>query len=230
MSASVRKPRTQSSPKIKVVKDGPYLVSGAVPLADQHIVVDENGDCHGWREGRLYATPDTYALCRCGQSKTPPFCDGQHTTAKFDGTETASPAAYGERAKVLEGPKLTLTDAPDLCASARFCHRAGGTWQLTQLSEIDEARQMAIEEAGDCPSGRLVVWDSAGRAIEPALKRSIGLVVDTQAGTLGPIWVRGGIPVESANGSTYEVRNRLTLCRCGLSGNKPFCDGSHLKQ
>ena len=43
----------------------------------------------------------------------------------------------------------------------------------------------------------------------------------------GPIWVRGGIPVASADGKTYEVRNRLTLCRCGRSANKPFCDGSH---
>jgi len=41
------------------------------------------------------------------------------------------------------------------------------------------------------------------------------------------LWVRGGIPVTSANGFHYEVRNRVTLCRCGTSKNKPFCDGSH---
>jgi CDGSH-type Zn-finger protein len=39
--------------------------------------------------------------------------------------------------------------------------------------------------------------------------------------------VRGGIPIESANGKTYAVRNRVTLCRCGQSANKPLCDGSH---
>lgn len=43
----------------------------------------------------------------------------------------------------------------------------------------------------------------------------------------GPLWVRGGIPVESSDGATYEVRNRVTLCRCGRSSNKPFCDGTH---
>ena len=33
--------------------------------------------------------------------------------------------------------------------------------------------------------------------------------------------------MESADGTTYEIRNRVTLCRCGASQNKPFCDGSH---
>ena len=43
----------------------------------------------------------------------------------------------------------------------------------------------------------------------------------------GPIWVRGGVQVVAADGEPYEVRNRQTLCRCGHSKNKPFCDGSH---
>jgi CDGSH-type Zn-finger protein len=43
----------------------------------------------------------------------------------------------------------------------------------------------------------------------------------------GPIWVRGGIPIESAKDEIYEIRNRVTLCGCGRSSNKPFCDGTH---
>jgi hypothetical protein len=73
-----------------------------------------------------------------------------------------------------------------------------------------------------------VVWDKKGKAIEPEVKPSIGLVQDPQAGVSGPIWVHGGIPIEAADGTTYEVRNRVTLCRCGKSGNKPFCDGTHI--
>jgi CDGSH-type Zn-finger protein len=46
----------------------------------------------------------------------------------------------------------------------------------------------------------------------------------------GPkIWVRGGVPIRSADGGEYVVVNRVTLCRCGAWGNKPFCDGSHRK-
>ena len=58
-------------------------------------------------------------------------------------------------------------------------------------------------------------------SVEPAFEPSIGVIRD------GPLWVRGGISVESADGFTYEIRNRVTLCRCGHSSNKPFCDGSH---
>ena len=72
-----------------------------------------------------------------------------------------------------------------------------------------------------CPSGRLVETTPSGEDREPAFEPSIGVIRD------GPIWVRGGIPVESADGFTYEIRNRVTLCRCGHSSNKPFCDGSH---
>jgi CDGSH-type Zn-finger protein len=53
------------------------------------------------------------------------------------------------------------------------------------------------------------------------------VIEDPQMGVSGPIWVRGGIPVEAVNGKAYEIRNRVTLCRCGKSSNKPFCDSSH---
>jgi CDGSH-type Zn-finger protein len=214
--------------KIKVSKNGPYIVSGGVPLAEEIICIDDEGQCHGWRAGKKYRVQETYALCRCGQSKNKPFCDGTHIKVKFDGTETASREPYLNQAKKFSGPALELTDAQDLCAGARFCHRAGGTWKLTRQSDTPNARRIAIEEAGDCPSGRLVVWDKKGKAIEPEVKPSIGLVQDSQAGVSGPIWVHGGIPIEAADGTTYEVRNRVTLCRCGKSGNKPFCDGTHI--
>ncbi len=214
--------------KVKVLKDGPYLVTGGVPLAEQIIGVDTDGECHGWQEGKKYPPQDTYAICRCGQSHHGPFCDGTHTKVHFDGTEVAVNTPYLEQANEVVGPGLRLTDAESLCANARFCHRAGGAWQLTEQSDDPRARQIAIEEASDCPSGRLVAWDYDGQAIEPDLEPSIGLVVDTQAGKLGPMWVRGGIPIESADGELYETRNRVTLCRCGKSANKPFCDGSHL--
>ena len=58
---------------------------------------------------------------------------------------------------------------------------------------------------------------------------SIGIVEDPAKRCSGPLWVLGGIAVESAGGEAYEVRNRVTLCRCGASKNKPFCDGTHKK-
>ena len=215
--------------KIKVTTNGPYFVSGGIPLSEQNICVDADAQCHGWEEGRKYPAQESYALCRCGHSQNKPFCDGTHAKIKFDGTEKATNRPYMDQAAEINGPGLKLTDVKEFCAGARFCHRGGGTWKLTQESHDPEARQKAIEEAGDCPSGRLVVWDKNGKAIEPELDQSIGLVIDTQANKMGPLWVRGGIPIESADGIAYEIRNRVTLCRCGKSTNKPFCDGRHLK-
>ncbi len=215
---------------IRVSKDGPYVVSGGIPLEDAIIITDANGISHEWRAGKQYVSPGTYELCRCGESRNKPFCDGTHRDIGFDGTEKANHQPYLNQAKVIDGPDLRLTDAPPLCVHARFCDRAGGIWKSTERSGDPEARRIAIEEAGNCPSGRLVVWDREGNEIEPRLKPSIELVEDPYAGVSGPIWVRGGITVESAAGAAYEVRNRVALCRCGKSASKPFCDGVHLNK
>jgi CDGSH-type Zn-finger protein len=214
--------------KIKVSKNGPYLVSGRIPIRKQVITPDSEGTPVEWRAGTKYPPQGKCALCRCGQSKNKPFCDGTHVKVGFDGTETAGQEAYLNKPKEIDGPALKLTDVEELCASARFCHRAGGIWNLVLKSGDPEAKRIAIEEACDCPSGRLLVRDkNTNKIVEPDFENSIGLIEDPAVGVSGPIWVRGGIPVESADGKTYRVRNRVTLCRCGKSSNKPFCDSSH---
>ena len=130
--------------------------------------------------------------------------------------------------KNIDGPTLKLKDAEILCASARFCHRGGDIWQQIPKSDNPKLKHNAIQNACDCPSGRLVIVDKeTGKVVEPSLEKSIGLIDDPGKGVDGPYWVRGGIPVYSAEGKLYEVRNRVTLCRCGKSTNKPFCDSSH---
>ncbi|HEY2476158.1 MAG TPA: CDGSH iron-sulfur domain-containing protein [Candidatus Cybelea sp.] len=63
--------------------------------------------------------------------------------------------------------------------------------------------------------------------LEPRLEPSISLIEDPAMKCSGPLWVRGGVRIEGAGGQEFEVRNRVTLCRCGASQNKPFCDGTH---
>jgi CDGSH-type Zn-finger protein len=218
----------QPSVKIEVTQDGPYLVTGGVPISEQWIVTNEEGESLEYREGKTYSVDASYALCRCGQSKNKPFCDGTHKTNHFDGTETASREPYMEQVESIEGPTMTLTDAEELCAFARFCDPKGRVWNLVQQPDTPETRELVKHEAGHCPAGRLVAWDrKSGKPLEPHFKPSIGLIEDTARQVSGPIWVRGGIPVIAVDGTTYEVRNRLTLCRCGRSHNKPYCDGSH---
>jgi CDGSH-type Zn-finger protein len=215
--------------RIKVLPEGPYQVSGNIPLSKWTIVCDEKGYSHHWEESMKYPDQEQYLLCRCGQSRNKPFCDGTHTQIEWDSRETARRGKYMEQAKLLRGPDLELTDYIRLCSKARFCERAKGIWKLTKKSNDPEARAIAIEEAGNCPSGRLVVWDKAtGLPIEPDFEPSLVIVEDPEAKVSGPIWVRGGIPVEGTDGTEYEVRNRVTLCRCGRSENKPFCDATHV--
>ena len=81
----------------------------------------------------------------------------------------------------------------------------------------------------NCPSGSLVIIDrKTEKPIEPDLKPFISILEDPDKEVGGPIQVKGGIPVESSEGFKYETRNRVTLCRCGKSDNKPFCDGNHI--
>jgi CDGSH-type Zn-finger protein len=228
MSSDTQPASRDSVPgSIRVVKNGSYVVSGGIPLSVQVIGIDAVGESYEWREGRRFPPRETYSLCRCGHSRTMPFCDGSHAAAHFDGTETASRLPYLAQARRLSGPDLDLTDARVFCAAARFCDRAGGIWRLIGRSDEPDARALAEKEASCCPSGRLVVWDKDGKPVEPIFEPSIVVIEDPQEGNEGPLWVRGGIPVFASDGFRYEVRNRVALCRCGKSENKPFCDGSH---
>jgi CDGSH-type Zn-finger protein len=220
----------ESNKKIKIEKDGPYHVSGNIPLGKEFVVPDSNNDPLRWQKGEDCKVEEEYSLCRCGNSKNKPFCDGAHKKEGFDGTETASKESYLDQAETIEGPEIDLKDATNLCSRGRFCHRHGGTWDLTTKSDNPKAKEIAIEEACNCPSGRLTEIDKkTGKAIEPEFDPSISLIEDIPAEVSGPLWVKGGIPIESSDGSTYEVRNRQTICRCGKSCNKPFCDGSHIE-
>src|ERR1035438_7919690 len=159
----------------------------------------------------------------CAPSRAAP-----HGRPPSDGTKPAGREPYLEQAETIEGQTMLLTDAESLCAFARFCDPKGRIWNLVKQTDNAEARRLVEYEAGHCPAGRLVAWDrKTGKAIEPKFEPSLGLIEDTAKQVSGPIWVRGGIPVVSADGKAYEIRNRLTLCRCGKSANKPFCDGAH---
>lgn len=213
--------------KIKIIKNGPYLVSGNVDLGEKIITPNENG--YEYKDGCIMQQNETYTLCRCGHTKDNPFCDGSHVKVKFDGTETASREPFNDRAEVFEGPGIDLLD-DGRCAYARFCHRKDGdAWGLTEDSDDDYLRNEAIIAAKECPAGRLLAVNKSGEELESLLNKSIELLQDPELGVSGPIYVKGKIPIESADGYVYEIRNRQTLCRCGKSKIKPFCDLSHVK-
>lgn len=215
--------------RITIIKNGPYQVDGPLPLRTGVIKCNEQGQALGWEYGDLIPTGESYTLCRCGKSSKAPFCDGVHSEHGFTGDETTKRESYIEGCDIVDGPNLILSDNYRLCAGARFCDSYGGTWKLAQQSDNPKAREIAIKQAGDCPAGRLVVYDKDTlEPIEPEFKKEIVLVEDPSTGSSGPLWVKAGVEIVSSDGHVYETRNRVTLCRCGRSSNMPFCDGSHI--
>lgn len=209
--------------KIKICKNGPYIVSGKIPVNQQKTVFDSEGNPLKTEVIKNLCSDSEITLCRCGESSNKPFCDGSHRKNGFDGTENSKNLIDNPAdTEFVNGPELTLQDTPHLCSGAGFCHRAGGVWNLTQNSDVPKFKKIAIEECHCCPSGRLIALDpQTGKPIEEKTDPSIG--VDS----FGPLCVAGKVSLESSEGKTYSSRPRRALCRCGKSHNKPFCDGSH---
>jgi CDGSH-type Zn-finger protein len=216
----------QEAFRIKIIDGGPYLVTGGVPLLQRYPAKSVYGEPLEWDPvgagGEQIRASQRYRLCRCGQSAKMPYCDGSHSRHGFVGALTADRTTTAERRETWRGTGITMYDDVVLCASAGFCGtRLTTVWQMIKRTGDPEVRARLLSMIRHCPSGRLQVSLGEEQLLEPEFSPSIAVIPD------GPLWVRGGIPVEAPDGFTYEVRNRATLCRCGQSGNKPFCDGTH---
>ena len=226
------KHETNSEKKIVIKEDGPYVVHGDVPLVRKTQVVSEHGEPLTWKTGNVIKTEETYELCRCGQSYNKPFCDDSHVQAFFDGTETADTRPTAERqASCLGGTHIVVKYDTSLCMDSGFCGtRAAHITEMVPKTDDTDIRSQVIAMVERCPSGSLVYSIEPGEPdIEPDLPRQVAVTTEiTSEGPIeGPLWVSGNIPIERADGQPLETRNRVTLCSCGLSKNKPLCDGTH---
>src|SRR5438067_13629863 len=99
--------RTEAA--IEIQADGPYVVTGGVPL----VRIRKDGTVL-----ETYESGDEVWLCRCGGSTDKPFCADVHLSNGFDGTETAPTDAYADRAKPLGGG---IRDDRSICGHAGVC-------------------------------------------------------------------------------------------------------------
>ena len=122
----------------------------------------------------------------------------------------------------IEGQKMTLLYEGKKCIHARFCVTGApkvflanvkGPWIHPDAMDVDHL----VEIAHACPSGAIRYRRKDGRADETP--PPVNLIAVREA---GPYAVRAEIELDGQGGFT-----RCTLCRCGASKNKPFCDGSH---
>lgn len=213
---------SEGEPRVEVTTDGPYQVRGSVPVVRTATVETPYGEPVAWTPDEPVEAPTDPRLCRCGRSSTKPFCDDSHLSSGFDGTEVAGRGTYEERAHRFEGDGITLFDDLSLCTHAGFCgDRFTTVWRMLEDSDDPDVRERIRHMTALCPSGRIATQTAGAQRDEPPYPPSIAIEQD------GPVWVRGGIHVVAADGTRYEARNRQTLCRCGGSRNKPFCDGTH---
>jgi CDGSH-type Zn-finger protein len=213
--------------QVRIRANGPYMVNGPVTISRRRIVESEHGEPMTWQTTERFGTHQRAVLCRCGGSAAKPFCDGTHLANGFDGTESAPTSNYDERARAYEGTGVAMRDDRKLCQHAGFCGtRLTNVWKMMKADAVEDsiARIQLMAMIEHCPSGALTFRLSADEPdVEPELPLAIGVVDD------GPLFVTGGMPIERSDGAPFEPRNRVTLCRCGGSGNKPLCDGTHKK-
>ncbi len=215
--------------EIRILKNGPYLIKGSIPLDHAQAVLNFFNFPVEWRFYQPYPLMENYSLCRCGKTKTPPFCDGSHQKEGFLGEEVADVRPFDETMKMIHGPSLSMKDQKSLCMLANFCNINRNVWNQIEKPLNTKQYQQTLKAIQHCPSGRLVPMDtSSGEILEPSYDPSISIIEENGYTDQGAIWVKGGIPIISSTGFTYEIRPRVTLCRCGKSENMPFCDGRHL--
>ncbi len=222
--------KTNDDCHVVVSGEGPYLLYGRPPMAEQFIMVDKQGESWYYQQGRSFSVESNPTrLCRCGASHNKPYCDGTHLKVVWD-SEIIAPVDERilDNAVAIEGESITLADNERYCVFARFCDARGGVWHLTEESHDEESRDLAIRESMLCPNSRLTTYDNkSGKPHELKFDKSVGVIEDPHIGVSGGLWLRGGIPIDLEDGTRYEVRNRAVLCRCGVSRMKPYCDGSH---
>ncbi|MEI8410859.1 MULTISPECIES: ferritin-like domain-containing protein [unclassified Kribbella] len=214
--------------RVAVLPNGPYVVYGRVPLRRKQKIVSENNDSLTWETSADIETEETYALCRCGQSGSKPFCDGTHAVVGFDGKEASAMPPYRELQHVHDGIGISAQRVGELCVHAAFC--IGRTRPIAEMladTGDSDVRSDVMGRIDHCPSGSYsYALHRGGESIEPDLPRAIS-VLGEEDGQASALWITGGLPVYRTDGQALESRNRVTLCRCGHSSNKPLCDGTH---
>ena len=163
------------------------------------------------------------ALCRCGQSANKPFCDGSHKKTGFDGSGADNSAR--DSFKSYQGDGIAVHYNRLLCSHAAECgNRLTSVFDMNQRPWIQPMKG-SVEEIMDvvraCPSGalRYSLDDQEPRHIIP---EGSGITVEKN----GPYRV-AGISLDGVEASPNGTPEKYVLCRCGLSKNKPFCDGTH---
>jgi len=201
----------KEKPIIDVITNGPYVVKSLSNFENSR--------------GEKIDSKEVMILCRCGGSETKPFCDGTHGKIGFD--QKKSPKRVPDKVDDYKGKEVIISDNRGVCSHAAYCSdQTPEVWQLGKEPWIDpngEDKERIIQQVKKCPSGALS-YTLKGKRYQN-LERDPKIIISKN----GPYYIQGYIELVDNIKSKPEAEEHFTLCRCGASKNKPFCDGSHWK-
>ena len=199
----------QKKPTIECSQDGPYVVRNLEHLRNSR--------------GEPIPMRRTLSLCRCGGSANKPFCDGTHSTIGFSGKKLTD--GLRDKRKNYQGKKIAIHDNRGICSHAGFCtDHLAAVFSSERKPWIDPdgaTVEAIIEVIKQCPSGAL------SYSIEDAEHRDQSRDPMITVSKDGPYYVTGGLELKDQSRGQGASEEHYTLCRCGASKNKPFCDGTH---
>ena len=202
-----------AKPKISPREHGPLRVEGL------HNLLDAKGN----RIDTARTKKGNIALCRCGYSRSKPFCDGNHRNTDFRGTKLTD-GEWDFRTDY-NGETVTVHDNRGTCAHIGYC-----TDQLPEVFRggaepwIDPngaSGERIAEQTRRCPSGAL------SHSVDGVERRDQDRPPTVQLVAAGPYFVTGGVELRDTERTEGASLEHYALCRCGRSKNKPFCDGTH---
>ena len=174
-------------------------------------------------DGKEYPLEQVTALCRCGKSKNKPYCDGSHNEKGLN--EIKSEKRKPDLTRDYTGKDIIIHFNLGVCSHNGACVRGlpevfnvrRKPWIMADNAPVEEI----IETIKKCPSGALSYTIDGIKYTNFKDKQEIVIQKN------GPYQVGGGIVLKDDQGSKPEIATQYELCRCGLSKNKPFCDGAH---
>ncbi len=212
----------KDKPMIVPLPNGPlYLINDS-----ENKVVENLVNSKGEKLSNIHGV----ALCRCGASKNKPFCDGSHSLIGFS-TKNKEDKEFEEnkltkKRKNYVGKRITIHDNRSICSHAAECvNNLPSVFRLNQTPWIDPDQEInverIIETVRKCPSGAL------SYSIDSVEYNDYNDRPLVKISKNGPYLVTGSIDLVGIIFSDDASKEHYTLCRCGASKNKPFCDGSH---
>ncbi|MEZ4903045.1 MAG: (4Fe-4S)-binding protein [Spirosomataceae bacterium] len=125
--------------------------------------------------------------------------------------------------------EVTVVWQPHLCSHSAICFKGLPTvfdprkrpWVTPEGGTTEEI----VAQVKKCPSG----------ALSCQMEEQTEVVATVENNTVvemlpnGPLLVYGNLTIKDTQGNQTKKSQITAFCRCGHSGNKPYCDGSHVK-